>query len=155
MVAESQNYVASGMYGLGSDESGRNFSDACLLDMMENFRDYRWGHIGPDLMTRVVKKLCGVENVITFLILLSRVGPFIRTHFFSKNYCSTWYRRKACLKILFIFEKFWNSCSFHGFFRTSFSLVPWVTFKKPLQWPRSKRSWNRAYLNKSASRFYL
>lgn len=70
MVAESEKLIASAMYGLSSEGIGRKFSDACVQDMMENFRDYYWTHIGPSLMTRVLKKLCGETSVSKFLICM-------------------------------------------------------------------------------------
>lgn len=63
MVAEDKESISSEMFSFSLDDIGRKFSDTCLQDMMENFQNYHSEKIGPGLMTRVIKKLCGERSV--------------------------------------------------------------------------------------------
>lgn len=74
MVIQSEDLLVSSMYGLSKEGIGRKFAEAAIQDMMENFRNYYWTHLGPSLMTRVMKKLCGEKSVIELLILLIQLA---------------------------------------------------------------------------------
>ncbi|XP_040204660.1 alpha-1,4-N-acetylglucosaminyltransferase-like [Rana temporaria] len=64
VAAESTRVTSSSVFGLPPFHS-------VTWEFMENFvveyKGYKWGHQGPGVFTRVIKKLCG-EIVFTFLV---------------------------------------------------------------------------------------
>lgn len=61
--AEDWDDIAAGVIGFGATRLGRRVADACIRDLMENFRGDVWGNNGPGVITRTLQKLCAVENV--------------------------------------------------------------------------------------------
>ena len=61
--AEDWLDVAAGVIGFAPTGLGRKIANACLLDLMKNFRGNLWGNNGPGVITRTLQRLCGVEHV--------------------------------------------------------------------------------------------
>ncbi|XP_066592520.1 lactosylceramide 4-alpha-galactosyltransferase-like [Prorops nasuta] len=61
--AEDWKAVAAGVIGLGMDKLGRHMADACIEDLMRNFRGNVWGNNGPGVITRTLKTLCNTTYV--------------------------------------------------------------------------------------------
>ncbi|XP_058789629.1 lactosylceramide 4-alpha-galactosyltransferase-like [Phymastichus coffea] len=60
--AEDWMDVAAGVIGLAANGLGRRVADACLRDLMRNFRGNLWGNNGPGVITRTLQKFCAVEH---------------------------------------------------------------------------------------------
>ncbi|XP_001600253.1 lactosylceramide 4-alpha-galactosyltransferase isoform X1 [Nasonia vitripennis] len=60
--AEDWMDVAAGVIGFGATGLGRRVANACLRDLMRNFRGNLWGNNGPGVITRTLQKFCAVEH---------------------------------------------------------------------------------------------
>lgn len=61
--AEDWYDVAAGVIGFSAVGLGRRVADACLRDLMRNFRGNVWGNNGPGVITRTLRKFCAVDHV--------------------------------------------------------------------------------------------
>ncbi|XP_015597831.1 lactosylceramide 4-alpha-galactosyltransferase isoform X2 [Cephus cinctus] len=59
--AEDREDVAAGVIGFSPTGLGHKLADECLRDLQSNFRGDVWGHNGPGVITRTLKKLCGTR----------------------------------------------------------------------------------------------
>uniref|UniRef100_UPI00398F6530 lactosylceramide 4-alpha-galactosyltransferase-like isoform X1 n=2 Tax=Pristiophorus japonicus TaxID=55135 RepID=UPI00398F6530 len=64
ICAQSKNYANGAALGFSRNHS---FTADCIVDYVENYIGEEWGHQGPDLMTRMLKKWCGTDNLDNFL----------------------------------------------------------------------------------------
>ncbi|CAH2037131.1 unnamed protein product, partial [Iphiclides podalirius] len=60
---ESDTHVATGALAFSRDEVGRAVATAAAREIQTNFRGDLWGHNGPGVITRVLKRLCSTTNV--------------------------------------------------------------------------------------------
>ncbi|XP_060691016.1 lactosylceramide 4-alpha-galactosyltransferase-like [Hemiscyllium ocellatum] len=58
--AESVRFANNAALGFNRSHS---YVESCLRDFVEKFNGAAWGHQGPRLMTRMVKKWCGTDNL--------------------------------------------------------------------------------------------
>lgn len=65
--AEDWIDVAAGVIGFSKSKIGRKFADACIDDLIKNFRGNVWGNNGPGVITRTLKKICNVEFVSKYI----------------------------------------------------------------------------------------
>lgn len=68
--AEDLDTIASCVMSFGSTEIGRKIADACIHDLKNNFRGDVWRNNGPDVITRILHKICQADNVIFKILLL-------------------------------------------------------------------------------------
>ncbi|XP_011493903.1 PREDICTED: LOW QUALITY PROTEIN: lactosylceramide 4-alpha-galactosyltransferase-like [Ceratosolen solmsi marchali] len=61
--AEDWIDVAAGVIGFSRTELGRSIANACIQDLMKNFRGNLWGNNGPGVITRTLQKFCAVQHV--------------------------------------------------------------------------------------------
>ena len=61
--AEDWIDVASGIMSLSSTGFGHRIANACLRDLMRNFRGDIWGNNGPGVITRTLQKFCTTRYV--------------------------------------------------------------------------------------------
>ncbi|XP_063240329.1 lactosylceramide 4-alpha-galactosyltransferase-like isoform X2 [Bacillus rossius redtenbacheri] len=85
--AESPSNVAVGAINMADDELGRRVANECVHDIKESFRGDVWGHNGPGVMTRVLKRLCGVNKAVK--MTPAKCGGF-RVHPPSAFYPVSW-----------------------------------------------------------------
>ncbi|XP_041037469.1 lactosylceramide 4-alpha-galactosyltransferase-like isoform X2 [Carcharodon carcharias] len=64
ICAQSENGANGAALGFTRSHS---FTEMCLTDYVENYDGEAWGHQGPDLMTRMLKKWCETDNLDNFL----------------------------------------------------------------------------------------
>ncbi|XP_023247774.1 lactosylceramide 4-alpha-galactosyltransferase-like, partial [Copidosoma floridanum] len=60
--AEDWMDVAAGVIGFSASGLGRRVANACLRDLLRNFRGNVWGNNGPGVITRTLQKFCAVKN---------------------------------------------------------------------------------------------
>ncbi|XP_076264022.1 lactosylceramide 4-alpha-galactosyltransferase-like [Rhynchophorus ferrugineus] len=60
---ESDTSIAAGIMSFNYTGIGHEYATSCLKDLKENFNGFKWGHNGPGTITRLLKKLCQIENV--------------------------------------------------------------------------------------------
>ncbi|CAK1596552.1 unnamed protein product [Parnassius mnemosyne] len=60
---ESDTAVATGALAFSRDKIGRRIAAATIREIQTNFRGDDWGHNGPGVITRVLKKMCTTSNV--------------------------------------------------------------------------------------------
>ncbi|KAL3273685.1 hypothetical protein HHI36_015115 [Cryptolaemus montrouzieri] len=60
---ESKENVAAGIMGFEPYGNGHNLAEECLMDLKKNFSGTIWGNNGPGVITRLVKKHCGVTKI--------------------------------------------------------------------------------------------
>lgn len=61
-VAHDSNLMM-GVLGLSSSGFGHTIANEYLSEMMINYYNKYWKSIGPELFTKVLKRLCKVDNV--------------------------------------------------------------------------------------------
>lgn len=61
--AEDWDDVAAGVIGLDTTPLGRRVADACVRDLMKNFRGNVWGNNGPGVITRTLRRICSAKYV--------------------------------------------------------------------------------------------
>ncbi|XP_049800003.1 lactosylceramide 4-alpha-galactosyltransferase-like [Schistocerca nitens] len=61
--AESATDVAAGVLNFSPDGRGHALAAACLADLSQHFRGDQWGHNGPGVITRVLKRACSAKQV--------------------------------------------------------------------------------------------
>ncbi|KAH8381771.1 hypothetical protein KR009_000050, partial [Drosophila setifemur] len=61
--AESESFLNSAVLNLSPSEFGREIAEAYLTDFQNNYNGSEWGHNGPQMITRVARKLCGTEDI--------------------------------------------------------------------------------------------
>ncbi|XP_075123004.1 alpha-1,4-N-acetylglucosaminyltransferase-like [Leptodactylus fuscus] len=59
LAAESDLYTSSAVFGLSAHH---NLTWEFMLNFVQNYRGNVWGHQGPTLFTRIVKKHCGMPK---------------------------------------------------------------------------------------------
>ncbi|XP_060691018.1 lactosylceramide 4-alpha-galactosyltransferase-like isoform X2 [Hemiscyllium ocellatum] len=64
LCEESINCANNAALGFNHSHS---FIESCLRDFVEDYNGADWGHQGPKLMTRILKKWCGTDNLDDFL----------------------------------------------------------------------------------------
>ncbi|GCC21225.1 hypothetical protein chiPu_0019692 [Chiloscyllium punctatum] len=64
LCEESNNRANNAALGFNCSHS---FIESCLSDFVEDYNGADWGHQGPKLMTRILKKWCGTDNLNDFL----------------------------------------------------------------------------------------
>ncbi|XP_075719720.1 alpha-1,4-N-acetylglucosaminyltransferase-like [Rhinoderma darwinii] len=62
VAAESQKLTSSSVFGLSSHH---RFSWQCMKNFVEHYKGDVWGHQGPGVFTRVVKKWCGITEFMS------------------------------------------------------------------------------------------
>jgi hypothetical protein len=60
---QSEQYMACGILNFDMDPAGRRAIDLIVRDVLRNFNGKRWGQNGPEVLNRVVRALCGTNNV--------------------------------------------------------------------------------------------
>ncbi|XP_072429276.1 lactosylceramide 4-alpha-galactosyltransferase-like isoform X1 [Chiloscyllium punctatum] len=63
LCEQSSNYANNAALGFNRSHS---FTKMCLRDFVDKYNGAAWGHQGPDLMTRMLKKWCGTDNLNNF-----------------------------------------------------------------------------------------
>ena len=61
--AEDSDDVAAGAIGIDATTLGRRVADACIRDLMKNFRGNLWGNNGPGVITRTLQRICSAKYV--------------------------------------------------------------------------------------------
>lgn len=62
--AESNENVAAGVMGLSSRGIGHQWASQCLEDLSQTFSGRDWGNNGPGVITRLLRRLCGVQHAM-------------------------------------------------------------------------------------------
>ncbi|XP_008548391.1 lactosylceramide 4-alpha-galactosyltransferase [Microplitis demolitor] len=65
--AEDLDTIASCVMSFGSTEIGRKIADACIHDLKNNFRGDVWRNNGPDVITRILHKICQADNIANMI----------------------------------------------------------------------------------------
>ncbi|XP_048460103.1 alpha-1,4-N-acetylglucosaminyltransferase-like [Rhincodon typus] len=60
LCEQSSNYANNAALGFNRSHS---FVKMCLKDFVDKYNGAAWGHQGPTLMTRMLKKWCGTDNL--------------------------------------------------------------------------------------------
>ncbi|KAL4704444.1 hypothetical protein ACJJTC_014376 [Scirpophaga incertulas] len=60
---ENEYSVAAGAMAFSKDNVGRYIAEAAIRDIKRNYRGDVWGHNGPGVITRVLKKICSSGDV--------------------------------------------------------------------------------------------
>ncbi|RZC37848.1 Gb3 synth and/or Gly transf sug domain containing protein, partial [Asbolus verrucosus] len=60
--SESSRNVAAGVLSFSSEGTGHELAKLCLEDLRDNFRGSDWGYNGPGVITRLLRRICGVEE---------------------------------------------------------------------------------------------
>lgn len=61
--AESSEDVAGGVLSFSKGGVGHQMATACVNDLRRDFRGYDWGYNGPGVITRMLQRWCGTQNV--------------------------------------------------------------------------------------------
>ncbi|KAK5643036.1 hypothetical protein RI129_009203 [Pyrocoelia pectoralis] len=62
-VAESETHVNNAVIRSSIKGSGHEFIKMCLKELKEYFRGDFWGYNGPVVVTKILKKMCEVNNI--------------------------------------------------------------------------------------------
>jgi hypothetical protein len=62
---ESPDLLSACVLSLASDGVGRRVSEMCVDEILADFSGEGQNHNGPELVTKVFKRLCGVDTVST------------------------------------------------------------------------------------------
>jgi lactosylceramide 4-alpha-galactosyltransferase len=60
---ESPDVVGSSVLNFAWDSVGHTVAGSCVEELRANFRGDIWGHNGPELITRVLLKMCNSSRV--------------------------------------------------------------------------------------------
>jgi hypothetical protein len=60
---QSERTIANGVLNFDMSTAGRRAIVLNLADVKKNFNGKRWGQIGPELMGRVFRIMCGTEHI--------------------------------------------------------------------------------------------
>ncbi|KAK4874654.1 hypothetical protein RN001_014014 [Aquatica leii] len=60
---QSSSYVNNAVIKLSNDGAGQIFTQLCLEDLRDNFNGSEWQLTGPIVLTKVMKKMCRVDDV--------------------------------------------------------------------------------------------
>lgn len=61
--AESENFIAAGVINIDNSGFGHRIAELCLKNFYQEFRGDDWGHNGPGVITRVMKRdICKVTK---------------------------------------------------------------------------------------------
>lgn len=60
--SESETNVAAGVLGFSSTGVGHRHAKSCVDDLEKNFKGNDWGNNGPGVITRLLRRVCGVEK---------------------------------------------------------------------------------------------
>jgi lactosylceramide 4-alpha-galactosyltransferase len=79
--AESEKYMACGALNFDMDPVGRRAIYLIIADIRKNFNGKVWGSNGPDVVRRVIRFICGTNDVSMIslnvcFIYKSGVQPF-------------------------------------------------------------------------------
>lgn len=61
--AESATDVAAGVLSFSHEGPGHEMAADCLSEIKNDFRGYDWGYNGPGVITRVLQRICNIQNV--------------------------------------------------------------------------------------------
>lgn len=61
VLGMQSRYVLNGAFL--AFESGHEFLELCMRDFVAHYNGWVWGHQGPQLLTRVFKKWCGIRSL--------------------------------------------------------------------------------------------
>lgn len=61
--AESNTHLAAGIMNFDSDGFGHEIAYQCLQNFQQTFDGSNWGNNGPGVVTRVIKNVCGTDNI--------------------------------------------------------------------------------------------
>ncbi|KAK0085491.1 hypothetical protein PV325_005024 [Microctonus aethiopoides] len=90
--AEDSNLVANGIFGFEKTGIGYSIIEACLQELIKDFRGDLWIHNGPRVLTVTLQKFCGTQN--TNLMTYDRCSGFtvFPTAAFYPIHWSEWQR---------------------------------------------------------------
>lgn len=60
--SESDKNVAAGVLSFEATGIGHHHAKQCVDDLQKNFKGDEWGYNGPGVVTRLLKKICGVQD---------------------------------------------------------------------------------------------
>ncbi|KAF5269635.1 hypothetical protein FQR65_LT05974 [Abscondita terminalis] len=60
---ESETVVNNAIMRVDISDVGKNFTNLCLEDLRNNFIGTQWGDTGPLVVTKILKKMCNLNNV--------------------------------------------------------------------------------------------
>ena len=63
VALESPKLAASGVLNFACDGIGHEVADGCMEELRTNFRGDIWVHNGPELVSRVLLKICKCSSV--------------------------------------------------------------------------------------------
>ena len=61
--AESSHSLAAGVMSFAHNGLGHAIVEECLRDFQVNFKGNDWGHNGPGVITRVMKRVCATKSI--------------------------------------------------------------------------------------------
>ncbi|XP_072331049.1 lactosylceramide 4-alpha-galactosyltransferase-like [Scyliorhinus torazame] len=64
ICSQSKNYANGAALGFNHNHP---FANMCITDYVESYNGEIWGHQGPDLITRMLKKWCNTDDLDMFL----------------------------------------------------------------------------------------
>jgi hypothetical protein len=80
---ENSDLLSACVLNFAAEGVGRRVSQMCVDEILTDFSGDWWNHNGPDLVTKVLKKICGIDKVSTTALAakrsLSRAESFITT----------------------------------------------------------------------------
>ncbi|KAK0087617.1 hypothetical protein PV325_000564 [Microctonus aethiopoides] len=88
--AEDYFSVAAGAIGFDSLDIGRRFANACLYEIITNFRGDDWAYNGPGVITRTLNKMC--NTIFVWRMTTERCDGFtvLSSSAFYPIYYSNW-----------------------------------------------------------------
>ncbi|XP_043557632.1 alpha-1,4-N-acetylglucosaminyltransferase-like [Chiloscyllium plagiosum] len=100
LCEESNNRANNAALGFNHSHS---FIESCLSDFVEDYNGADWGHQGPKLMTRILKKWCGTDDLDDFLNKKCKGILYLSSNWFYPVPYTNWQR--------FFEEGTWNENS--------------------------------------------
>lgn len=89
LAAESSKYSSNGIFRFSPHH---NFTQKCMEDFVQNYNSRIWGHQGPHLFTRVLKKFCDLPKFNgTEDIMCGNISFLNPKRFYPISY--PWWRR--------------------------------------------------------------
>ncbi|XP_043540070.1 alpha-1,4-N-acetylglucosaminyltransferase-like, partial [Chiloscyllium plagiosum] len=89
LCEQSSNYTNNAALGFNRFHP---FTKMCLRDFVDKYNGAAWGHQGPDLMTRMLKKWCGTDNLNNFRNKDCKGIMFLSNNWFYPVPFSNWRR---------------------------------------------------------------
>jgi lactosylceramide 4-alpha-galactosyltransferase len=62
---ENSKLLSACVLSFASEGIGHRVAEMCVNEILTDFRGDSWNHNGPDLVTKVFKEVCGVDEVST------------------------------------------------------------------------------------------